>query len=151
MTCERHGGNAGSIFCRECDLETIERESVITPTPERINEAHTLMTRSACGEGADHETLGYRHRVYMQSPDEECYICVLLRYLAAAKAELAQERERAEKNARDAERLQWLQENYAYVMGYPNGKDRGMAQIHDPTGTGNIRAAIDAAIAGEKK
>ena len=27
MTCERHGGGSGSIVCRECDLETIERET----------------------------------------------------------------------------------------------------------------------------
>lgn len=33
MTCERHGGNAGSIMCRECDLETIERDAMTTPTP----------------------------------------------------------------------------------------------------------------------
>jgi len=31
MTCERHGGNAGSIMCRECDLETIERDAMTTP------------------------------------------------------------------------------------------------------------------------
>lgn len=28
MTCERHGGNAGSIVCRECDWEVIETEEI---------------------------------------------------------------------------------------------------------------------------
>ena len=30
MTCERHGGGTGSIICRECDLEIIEREAAMT-------------------------------------------------------------------------------------------------------------------------
>ena len=42
----------------------------------------------------------------------------------------------------DAERLQWLQEHYAYVM--LNGSR--MKQMIDPSGTGTLRAAIDAAI-----
>lgn len=39
MTCERHGGNAGSIMCRECDLETIERDAMTKPTQWDIDRA----------------------------------------------------------------------------------------------------------------
>ena len=46
----------------------------------------------------------------------------------------------------DTERLQWLQEHYAYVM----LNRSSMKQMIDPTGTGNLRAAIDAAIAEGK-
>ncbi len=36
MTCTRHGGNdVGSLLCRECDLEVIERHEAIEDAIER--------------------------------------------------------------------------------------------------------------------
>ncbi len=62
------------------------------------------------------------------------------------------EREReVERLRKDAIRLQWLQDHYAYVMGYPNGRKNGMEVLHDPTGTGSLRNAIDAALADQKE
>jgi len=42
MTCERHGGGGGSIVCRECDLETIERETMTKPTPPTADAGELL-------------------------------------------------------------------------------------------------------------
>lgn len=56
---------------------------------------------------------------------------------------LARELERENAKLReDAERLQWLAKHYAYVM--VTGK-HGLEQMADPTGNGNLRAAIDKA------
>lgn len=37
MTCERHGGSSGSVMCRECDLEIIEKYSNIKMTRSTDN------------------------------------------------------------------------------------------------------------------
>lgn len=44
----------------------------------RINEAHSYMSLPMCVGNADHETDGFKHRVYKQSIHEGCYICALL-------------------------------------------------------------------------
>lgn len=59
-----------------------------TPTPKRIDEAHSYMTRAACAESPSHETLGLKHRTYSQSAHEECYICALLRVNGKLQEEL---------------------------------------------------------------
>ena len=41
MSCQKHG-YTNNVFCPECDLETIEVNSVTADTPERFREVEPL-------------------------------------------------------------------------------------------------------------
>lgn len=60
---------------------------------------------------------------------------VYARQIAERKSETHERR-----HSDDELRFQWLADNYAYVM---VNTPQGMRQMADPTGTGNLRAAID--------
>jgi hypothetical protein len=69
--------------------QALEKESAAktAPTLERINTAHSRMTKAACEKGADHGAdLGFPHREYAQSSDEACYICTLLEQVRDLKS-----------------------------------------------------------------
>lgn len=59
MTCVRHGGNKGSIFCRFCDVETIEREEAMTPQ-ERLRFELCRIADEECYDFGSHQLMMLR-------------------------------------------------------------------------------------------
>ena len=101
MTCERHGGNAGSIMCRECDLETIEREGGSMTTPSQWDLEGTIRSLRSDLAAAREELAAMKQRA-------EAAEDLLRQYKAL---DLVDWKRKAEEAARDAVRYRWLRAN----------------------------------------
>ena len=98
MTCERHGGNAGSIMCRECDLETIEREGGSMTTPSQWDLEGTIRSLRSDLAAAREELAAMKQRA-------EAAEDLLRQYKAL---DLVDWKRKAEEAARDAAMLAFI-------------------------------------------
>ena len=122
-----------------------------TPTPRNTPIEQLLKEYEA--EGCNHaNTQGVIDTAFLyvdSMPDSQvrCLLYVLARDLSAALERAERAEGQAEKNARDAERLDWLIDH-----GIDEGGGRGFEfRVYIPHDSECLREAIDAAIAGEKK